>query len=269
MNMPFPGMDPYLEHSLLWPGVHIQLMVTIANQLQPLIRPRYVASLEERVFIEGPPRQIIPDVLVKESGMTGGMVASTLATDAPVLLEVDQPEIREAFVEILDLYNNQKLVTLIEVVSPSNKTKGPGRRSFLKKQRAMLKRDCHLVEIDLLRRGKHVLSIPASSLTRIEPFDYLTCVNRWPDRNPFELYPRKLCDRLPRVRIPLVAPDADVSLDLQTVLETVYQNGGYMLRIRYDEPCDPPLEPADQQWANECWQAYRSAHPEMFPANRS
>ena len=35
MNTPFPGMDPYLEHPALWPGLHNRLIVTMANQLQP------------------------------------------------------------------------------------------------------------------------------------------------------------------------------------------------------------------------------------------
>jgi Protein of unknown function (DUF4058) len=62
MNCPFPGKDPYLEHPVLWEGVHARLMVAIANQLQPKLDPRHVASIEERVFIEGPQRRV-PDRL--------------------------------------------------------------------------------------------------------------------------------------------------------------------------------------------------------------
>ena len=29
MKMPFPGMDPYLEHPALWPGVHTRLSAGI------------------------------------------------------------------------------------------------------------------------------------------------------------------------------------------------------------------------------------------------
>ena len=35
MNVPFPGMDPYLEHPVLWEGLHARLIVALANQLQP------------------------------------------------------------------------------------------------------------------------------------------------------------------------------------------------------------------------------------------
>ena len=66
MAMPFPGMDPYLEHPILWPSVHMRLIVALANQLGPRIRPHYVASVEERVFIEGPDQQRIPDVWIQK-----------------------------------------------------------------------------------------------------------------------------------------------------------------------------------------------------------
>ena len=31
MTMPFPGMDPYLEHPALWPSVHTRLMVELST----------------------------------------------------------------------------------------------------------------------------------------------------------------------------------------------------------------------------------------------
>jgi hypothetical protein len=40
-----------------------------------------------------------------------------------------------------------------------------------------------------------------------------------------------------------------------------------MRRVRYDDPCEPPLSPEDQAWASQCWAAYQAAHPEWFPAS--
>lgn len=266
MNMPFPGMDPYLEHPLLWPGVHVQLMVALASQLQPLIEPRYVATLEERVYIEGGQRRFVPDTVVKHSGRPGGTAAvARPGTDTPVLLDVGELEVHERRVEILDLYQGQKLVTLIEVMSPSNKASGPGRRSYRAKQRETLARDCHLVEIDLLRRGRHVLSVPERRTHELDPYDYLVCVSRWPWRARFEVYPRALRERLPRVKLPLADPDPDVPLDIQAALEKVYWEGRFMRQVLYQKPCVPSLSREDQAWANECWAAYRQAHPEWFP----
>jgi hypothetical protein len=124
MNCPFPGKDPYLEHPVLWEGVHARLMVAIANQLQPKLDPRYVASIEERVFIEGPQRRI-PDVWIQKVRDADGM--TTLAdteSDTAVIVEVDDLEIHETRVEILDSYNELKLIALIEVVSPTKQGGG-------------------------------------------------------------------------------------------------------------------------------------------------
>lgn len=51
MPSPFAGMDPYLEESGLWPDVHVELMSAFRAELNPLLRPRYFARLEERVYI--------------------------------------------------------------------------------------------------------------------------------------------------------------------------------------------------------------------------
>ena len=127
MNGPFPGMDPYLEHPVLWEGVHARLMVAIANQLQPKLDPRYVASIEERVFIEGPQRRDTRHLDSKRSArLMDRRQSRDVDSDTAVIVEVDNLEIHETRVEILDSYNELKLVALIEVVSPTNKAAGPG-----------------------------------------------------------------------------------------------------------------------------------------------
>jgi hypothetical protein len=182
-----------------------------------------------------------------------------------VIVEVDDLELHETRVEILDSYNEMKLVALIEVVSPPNKASGPGRASYQAKQQETLARECHLIEIDLLRLGRHVLCVPDWRLRELKPFDSLCCVSRWPHRRRFELYPRKLRERLPRLKVPLADDDPDVTLDLQAALEQVYVEGRYVRRIRYEHPCDPPLSPEDQAWADERMGAFRSARPDLFP----
>ena len=78
MKTPFPGMDPYLEHPVLWEGVHARLIARIADQLQPLLDPRYVATVEERVFVEGPQRRI-PDVRIDRVEESNGCAAVAVA----------------------------------------------------------------------------------------------------------------------------------------------------------------------------------------------
>jgi len=264
MNSPFPGMDPYLEHPVLWKGVHARLIVTIANQLQPKLDPRYITSIEERVFIEGPQRRV-PDVWIQKApgADDGPSLAETgSGSDTAVIVEVEDLEIHETRVEILDAYNAMKLVAMIEVVSPTNKAAGPGRASYQAKQQETLARECHLIEIDLLRAGRHVVCVPEWRVDSLMPFDSLCCVSRWPLRNRFELYPRTLRQRLPRLAIPLANGDPDVTLDLQAALEQVHVEGRYGRRVRYDQPCEPSLAPDDQAWAAERIAAARAVPQE-------
>ncbi len=265
MNYPFPGMDPYLEHAVLWESVHARLIVAIANQLQPRLDPRYIASVEERVFMEGPQRRI-PDVWIqKVAEDTGTPPVVESESDTAVIVEVEDLEIHEGRVEFLDSYNDMRLVALIEVVSPTNKAAGPGRVSYKAKQKETLARDCHLIEIDLLRRGRHVVAIPEWRVKPFQPFDSLCCVSRWPSRNRFELYPRRLKQRLPRVRIPLADEDADATLDVQAALEQVYSDGRFARRIRYDAQCQPRLSTEDQAWADERITAFRAMRTDLLP----
>lgn len=254
METPFPGMDPYLEHPALWPSVHIRLVVALANQLGPRIRPRYVASVEERVIIEGTSR-----VHRAAAAHPGAAIAT------PLVVEVQQLEVRVHYIAILDRYRDFGVVAVIELVSPSNKAAGPGRDSYQAKQKEILNSECHLVEIDLLRRGSHVMAVPEAYVKPARPFEYLISVNRWPARNRFELYPCHLRDPLPTIGVPLADPDPDAPLALQGALERVYTAAGYELRVLYGEPCKPPLSPEDQAWASAQWQAYRRAHPDLFP----
>jgi hypothetical protein len=250
-------MDPYLEHPVPWESLHARLIVAIANQLQPKLDPRYVTSIEERVFIEGPQRRV-PDVWIqKVNDPEGSPPIASGDSDTAVIIEIEDLEINETRVEILDSCNEMKLVALIELVSPTNKAAGPGRESYRAKQQETLGRDCHLVEIDLLRHGRHVLCVPEWRIESLRPFDSLSCVNRWPVWNRFELYPRSLRERLPRLKIPLADDDPDATLDLQAALEQVYIEGRYGRRIRYDKPCEPPLSVEDQDWANERIAAFR------------
>lgn len=55
MPHPFPGMDPYLEHTGLWPDVHNSLIAGMRDYLASRLRPRYIVALEERTYLADPP----------------------------------------------------------------------------------------------------------------------------------------------------------------------------------------------------------------------
>jgi hypothetical protein len=260
MSMIFPGMDPYLEEPQIWPGVHASMIVYLRDHLQPQLRPRYTASLGERVYVEGPDREIIPDVwLRKRRPPTGSPTAvGILDSDEPELVQVSPLEIHETYIAILDRRSGQKVVTVIELVSPTNKYSGPGRDSYLAKQKEVLASDAHLVEIDLLRSGPHILTAPQPVAHRLGPYDYLVCVNRAKvPRTDYEIYRRTLRAPLPRIRIPLADGDPDVVLDVQAVLDLTYEKGDYRDTLNYDSPCKPALSAEDQAWANQLVQDSR------------
>jgi uncharacterized protein DUF4058 len=262
MPSPFPGMDPYLENPHHWPDFHSRLIVYLAEHLRPLIRPRYAASVQPRVFIEGPEQDRIPDVGVRRLATikpaTAG-AALVADADAPVEVRVTELEIEETFLHIIDLETNQRVVTVIEVVSPTYKYAGPGREAYLAKQAEVRGSDAHLVEIDLLRTGPHVLAVPERLAQAAGAYDYLICVNRAEEtRSRFQLYLRRLRQPLPRFRCPLAIGDDDVVVDLQAVVLRTHELSGYEDVLPYDQPCVPPLSADDQAWADELVQRQRS-----------
>ncbi len=256
MSTIFPGMDPYLEDPARWVGVHNWLVAHFAEHLQPRLGPRYVAAIEDRVYVERPSRDFRPDVVVstlRPAGKPAGAGATTLereVADSAVRVWSPIEEIHEPYVTVLDLRNDQRLVAIIEIVSPSNKATGAGRDSYQAKQAEILASPVHLVEVDLLRTGRHVLAVPEHR-ARETPYDFLVCVNRAADRRAlYDLYPRTLRERLARIAVPLSDEDPDVVVDLQSVLARTYEAGRYRDILRYDRPCVPPLPPEDQTWAD-------------------
>lgn len=252
--MIFPGMDPYLENPQVWPDVHASFIVYLREHLYPLLRPRYVIAVESRVFVEGPDldHPIIPDAWVRSTHPERPhSPVAMLEADPAVEVQVAPLEIEETYLTIRDRQSGQRIVTVLELVSPTNKYAGPGRQSYVAKQTEVRRSTAHLVEIDLLRTGPHVMAVPEWAARQHGPYDYLVCVNRaFGLRDRFQLYPRRLRERLPRLRLPLAAPDADIVLDVPAVLARTYEAGGYAERLDYALPCVPPLTPEDQTWAD-------------------
>src|SRR6266478_6284639 len=125
--MIFPGMDPYLEDPIIWPGVHATFIVYLSDALQPAIGSRYVAAVEERVYVEGAGRDSVPDISIKPTGGSFPESTAVLEADAPVSIETEL-EIHESYLTLLDLEADQKIVTVLELLSPANKYAGPGWR---------------------------------------------------------------------------------------------------------------------------------------------
>jgi hypothetical protein len=251
--MIFPGMDPYLEHPSIWQGVHNSLVVYVRDQLQPQLLPRFVATIEARVFVQAPSSEDrLPDVFVLRRHRPSNATATAVReAPAPRLVRALPTELTESYIEIRDRQSGQALVTVIEIVSPTNKYAGTGRRAYLEKQLQVLSSTAHLVEIDLLRTGPSVVAVPEYVARGDGDYDYLISVNRAAEtREEFEIYQVELRQRLPVVGIPLTEGFPDARLELQAVMERAWAAGAYDGYVRYDLPCRPPLDPEDQAWAD-------------------
>jgi Protein of unknown function (DUF4058) len=107
----------------------------------------------------------------------------------------------------------------------------------------------NIVEIDLLRGGERVLSVPQELVPPAHRTAYQVCIWRALQPDTFAVYPVPLGERLPVISIPLRAGDREVPLPLQAILDQCYRNGGYD-DIDYQSEPDPPLSAADASWAD-------------------
>ena len=271
MPSPFPGMDPYLEGPQ-WTGVPTELSVEIARQLSPRLQPRYVARTNERFIVTTPEIEngvavstgVYPDAFVADRGPLpgdpvpgGGTTTGGLAVAPPPLrMATVMPEtVRLVTVEIRDVAE-RRLVTSIEVLSPTNK-QGDGREEYLTKRQRMLLSTAHLMEIDLLRAGQRV-----PMREPLPPSPYFVFLSRAERRPLTDVWPIALAAPLPTVPVPMLPDDADVPLDLQQALTSVYDTFRYERTIDYTRPPETPLPPPEAAWAEERLRTWRAAGPD-------
>jgi hypothetical protein len=254
MKSPFPGMDPYLEQH--WRDVRARLITYAADQLRPNLPADLRPRIEERVFVEfdeGDPREVYPDVRVVEypksqEGAGHRSEGTAVAVAEPILVHVGREPSTQGYIEIVDSSSGNRVVTVIEFVSPTNKLPGKGRKLFLKKRKEVIASSASLVEIDLNRSGKRSLAGPTARLRPRQQATYMACIRRGWKRDVAELYPLRLAEPLPALRIPLRKSDADATLNLQLLIDQCYENAGYDT-IDYRQPPIPPLDPDGAAWA--------------------
>lgn len=259
---PFPGMDPYLEEPTRWPGVHTRLLTLIADTLAPQLAPTYTVVIKERVYIATPDDLISyppirPDLhLISGRGNVQPGAGNSVITP-PLLIEpLEIEQVRERYLEIRDT-RTRAVVTIIEVVSPANKMPGSeGRRQFLEKRRRILASQTHWIEIDLVRVGER----PPEARDHAT---YYALLRRGEARAPFAFWGAMLQERLPVIAIPTRAPVPDLPLDLQELVDTVYNRGVYAEVIDYGERVPlPQLPPDDGRWAQQQVTAWVQQRPD-------
>jgi hypothetical protein len=249
MPTPFPGMDPYLERPGLWEEVHAGLIVAIQQYLSALLRPRYRVAIERRTYLallDTEPFAGKPDVLLVAADDVPPPTAAPLQQTTTLTAELPMPEeVVERFLEIREVATGA-VITVIELLSPTNKLPGAGRLAYERKRLRLLASASHLVEIDLLRTGPPLpLRLPPGTA----PGDYRMVISRAPQRPTAEVLLFRVRDPIPALSIPLQPGEPEPQLPLNQVLHTLYDNAGYDLGVDYRQPPDPPLTEADAAWA--------------------
>lgn len=248
----FPGVDPYIEGSGLWPDFHHEFITAWRGLLRRSLPKHYEARINDEIHIvdlsSGETRKILPDVAVerrepyREPGEHSAWKPSAAAVTLPLPLVED--EVRESWIEVYHR-PDRSLVAVLELLSPTNK-RGETRSKYLAKRRAVLRHRVHLVELDLLLGGGRIAppyEYPAA--------DFTALVARAERPGFCDVRSWNLGEHLPHLGIPLKPPDADADVDLQEVFDRAFDQGAYGDTINYDQSPSVPLSQADLEWATE------------------
>ena len=246
MQTPFPGMDPWLEHPSIWQDVHNSLITAVRDELAPRVAPRYYVGLERRAYLTTPDDIVFvgrPDIalVTKRSPL-----ATAIAPSVNGVLEVEVPmgdELSESYLEIHEVKSG-RLVTLVEILSPTNKLNQAGREQYERKRTQVLSTYTNLVEIDLLRAG-----VPMPVHGRPSQSDYRMLVSRGHQRPRAQLYLFGLRQSIPQIPMPLLPGESEPLLDLNAILHALYSRARFDLRLDYTQPAMPPLNADDAAWA--------------------
>lgn len=249
MPSPFPGMNPYLEHPDAWSDFHERYLPLLARELGRQLPRSYFVKIDQNIYghdvggdmaligrgdayVVARPNAAPPDPRVSMAGLTPA--SGTVAF-------VEEFSVEESFLEIRDS-QSRRVVTVIEVLSPTNKRPGEKRSQFLAKRRGLIASETNYVELDLLRGH------PRLPLRGLPACDYYALVSRATLRPDAEIWAISLREGLPVLPIPLRHDDEFAPLALQPSLHEVYDDGTYD-RYVYDHETTPPLSPQDADWA--------------------
>lgn len=253
-------MDPYIEFCGLWGDFHQKLISEIERALSTTLPERYVVRTGERSYIDyvnsqqelQTSSQFTPDVkvlaLTPDKEELDGTTA--VAEDNPAVVTMHglvETEFHEAYLDIFEIDPQRRLVTSIEVLSPANKRfASAGWIQYERKRQVFLRGLAHLVEIDLLRRGRRM---PMEEQWAEVP--YYILVMRKEQAPRCSVHNAHFMEPLPTIPIPLLAPDPDLMLALQPLVDAIYQRSRYQRDIKYEQPLRPMLNRNDAEWLSE------------------
>jgi hypothetical protein len=245
-------MDPYLEDSVYWWGVHAKLIGGLHDALNRALPPGYFADIDEHVWLQAgdnEERMLLgkPDTFVTYSN--GAQSRKKRGSAAVAVLEPTVRSVlpkgrrhKQKFVKIV-APDHATVVTVIEVLSPANK--GSSRAQYLAKRDEYFGAQTNLVEIDLLRDGER-MPMGRPSAPGGDYYIFVARAEEFPKACVWQFTVR---DAIPPVPVPLKSADGDVVIELQRLFTQIYDLSRYAKRIDYSAPAVPPLRAMDAEWA--------------------
>ena len=241
---PFPGMNPYFEQPGIWRGFHTLFLVYALEEIAASLPKGYQIDIEESLFIDTPEDGArlfaVADLAVQANDSFERDATAVMA--APLTTTIRMPRQRRARNLMISSRIRREVVTVIELLSPANKSLGADRNLYLNKRATLLQNEANYVEWDLLRGGER---LPVEDLPAC---DYYALVSRRSERPRVGVWPILLRDPLPVVPIPLLPGDPEPLVNLKRIVDRVYDVGMYGQKL-YGEDPTPPLAPDDAAWA--------------------
>ncbi|MGD1898219.1 MAG: DUF4058 family protein [Phormidesmis sp.] len=267
MPIPFPGMNPYLEHPDLWPTVHQRFVIALSEILKHRLPAAYRVRLKEhRYQVSGE-----DSLVVGAPGLDWGQDTQTLTdhssplsgpintpktaaiqkntthlahkargiTPRPISVLVPVPQkIHETYLEIVN--DAEEIVTVIEILSPKKKRPGRGRDLYERQREAIFGSDIHFIEIDLLRGWE-----PSSIYGPDEAGDYRILVSRSEQRPRAQLFTWNVLEPIPAITLPLTGTD-ELLIELKPALDQACDRTD--LLVNYQQQPLPPLRFEEALW---------------------
>jgi hypothetical protein len=243
-------MEPFLEKQPYWGDFTPGFIKLLARQLLEQLLPRYEVCVEEYLYVaheEIRLHRLRPDVAItKPKKKTPGKSAAGATVLDVVTEDLEYPKYEPHTQRHLKVIQPRtgRVVTVIEILSPTNKQPGQdGLDAYVEKRAEYLATRSNLVEIDLLRGGER---LPMAG--DLPPGDYYVYVGRVQRKPRCQVIGWPWRRAIPSVRVPLLPEDGDAMVDLQAVFEAAYDLGFYDRRLPYHEPLVPPLSEEEAAW---------------------
>ena len=216
MPSPFPGMDPYLEDDQLWPAFHHQLVMCLYQLMTQSLGDRYRARVGQRHYV----------------------------TEQALFTSVVREEHHEDYIEIRHR-NDGRLVTLVDMVSPCNKTTHAGRTAYHGKRQEGRAANANLVELDLVLQGQPMIDYTRDGLP---DWDYTVTVTRPVLPEQHEIYSTTLQKKLPSFKLPMATGETEKVYDLQQTFARCYDQGGFGSKVDYAKEPLAVVQDDDRRW---------------------